>query len=741
MAVRVKLTTLLAFVCFRGATDKFFFAAPFMTHFKGKHMLAVHAALDTLYDAFVQTVPDPPDPKLPYHLDEVSEVEWVLRRDNLPDWTIVWSYVSRARLREMKRSDIFDPYGPDPVYQSTRIKPGAIVYRVPTMNMLEECVPMAYFRSRRFLYKVDFIIPGNAASPALAHLLSFSSVTGRKPRADIETGRRRDHDIDHVILPVHELALLEMNRGKTGALNFFNEYLRVKTFSWSRSHGMRHPVQTFTGILDARHALVETDIFWNDALPYFAKVGSTGKAGKRFGGLTEHSICVSVQYPQYFTNVNERVDVLDNTNSTYYTLWQTLRDGAKCICSSGSNAIWDISNPEFEFCTTSRSEDLGTSHQFIEHCASVYLCVNVSYAIAKKTEDFLDSLYRWSAGPVEQLWPSLFQWNILKHFIIVAIPTTLMALASFNESSYWYYAYLVMVGLFIVKAGADRCAGRKPLRDFIVSSVISINLFIVCSNLMSAMWPIVFPTRLALYGILPLGRTQRQGLFWAWISLFTAFPTGIIHDSLIRIAKYTAPNSKGMNFDNSLWRGAQLYACSFMFTLLATIAGTWSAFKACFWDYDLSMWSSFRVGESDFDKLKKSVANVSVCSPAYAAYLCKFTALSLKSSVYGLMLPTTMTKWYVTCIFLLQIVCIFVSTFVVNTNRVIILAVVIFTCGLNVMLTIEVVMLLQPLFKIPLGYPFRPEYMFGLLGVVIVISALINNALNIVTISSRVRLD
>jgi hypothetical protein len=126
-----------------------------MTHFKGKHMLAVHAALDTLYDSFVQTVPDPPDPKLPYHLDEVSEVEWVLRRDNLPDWTIVWSYVSRARLREMKRSDIFDPYGPDPVYQSTRIKPGAIVYRVPTTNMLEECVPMAYFRSRRFQYNVD----------------------------------------------------------------------------------------------------------------------------------------------------------------------------------------------------------------------------------------------------------------------------------------------------------------------------------------------------------------------------------------------------------------------------------------------------------------------------------------------------------------------------------------------------------------------------------------------------------
>jgi hypothetical protein len=499
-----------------------------MTHFKGKHMLAVHAALDTLYDAFDQTVKDEPDPKRPYHPDEVSEVEWVLRRENLPDWTVIWSYASRARLREMKRSDVNDPYGPDPVYQSTRIKPGAIVYRLPPSGVMAEYAPMAFFRTRQAMYKVDFIKRDPTTKIQLAHVIPFYH-SPAAVRTDIETGQeeKSEEAFTSTVIPLDELVLLEKNRGKTGALNFFNDYLRAKTYKWRRSLGMQHPIQTFTGIVDARHALVETDIFWNDALPYFAMVEGTGKPGKRFGSLSEHSICITVQYPQFFTNIGTD-DVLDNSNSTYYNLWQTLRDGAKCICSSGTNAIWDISNPAFEFCTTSRSEDLGTSHEYIPHCAAVYLCINVALGIAKQTEDFLEALYRWSAGPLELLWPGFLQWKILKHFIIVAIPTALMALASFNENSYWYYAYLVMVGLFMVVAYLDRRAGRKPLRSFIVSTVVSINLFIVCSNLMSVMWYIIFPSRIAFYGLLPMGRSDQQGLFWGWISIFVSIPAGIV---------------------------------------------------------------------------------------------------------------------------------------------------------------------------------------------------------------------
>eukprot|EP01032_Pedospumella_encystans_P014583 gene14583-16739_t len=684
----------------KSAIEKLFFASPFMHHFKGPHMVAVHAALDALYSAFSTPLKDEPDPKLPFHPDEVSEVEWVLKRDNLPNWTVLWSFAGRARLREMKRENINDPHGPDAVYQSTRIKPGAIVYQKPHKSNMPEYIPLMYFRNRQKLMKVDHIKKGTKSTnyKDIAYLLPFPAPP--KKAADAEMGEANKEVADvpiHNILPVEELSLIEMNRGKTGALNFFNDYLRAKTARWSRSLGMTHSVQTFVGIVDARHALVETDVFWNDALPYFSKLEPNQQQGERMGSLTANSLCITVQYPQFFSNIGSD-DVLDNSNSTYYNLWQTLRDGAKCICSSGTNAIWDISNPNFEFCTLSRSEDLGTSHEYIPHCAAIYLCVNVALGIAKKTEDFLEALYRWSAGPLELLWPSFFIPKILKHFIKVAIPVTVMAMASFHYNPYWYFAYLFMVLLFVLAAFLDKRAGRKPLRSFIVSTVVSINLFIVCSNLMSVTWFIVFPARIAFYGILPMGRADQQGLFWGWISLFVSLPTGIMHDSLIRMARYTAPATMDMNYHKCLWRGGQLYANSFMFTALASIAGTYSAYKAWMYDYDLSMWSSFRVADSEFDKITASMKTVSVCSTQFWYLVYQYAALYLNSCLAALTMPTVMTKWYVTAIFLFQFVCIFVSTFIVNRDQVLKLVVVLFVCSLNILSTMEVALLLQPIF-------------------------------------------
>jgi hypothetical protein len=730
-------------VC-REAIEKLFLEAPFMVYFKGHHMLAVYAALEALFHAFTTPLKDEPDPKRPYHPDEVSEVEWVLRRQNLPNWTILWSYASRARLREMKRSNINDPLGPDPVYESTRIKPGAVVYRKSPKDVIAEFAPFAFFRARQAMFKVDHIEPAKArgAQPQV-HVIPFcpnesSPAPGHAP--DLESGHGAvPVRSPHLVISLDELVLLEKNRGKAGALNFFNEYMRTKEYRWRRTRGLRHPIQTFTGIVDARHALVETDIFWNDALPYFAKVECTGKPGKRFGSLSEHSICITVQYPQFFTNVGSE-DVLDNTNSTYYNLWQTLRDGAKCICSSGTNTIWDISNPAFEFCTTSRSEDLGTSHEYIPHCAAVYLCIYVSVGIAKKTEDFLEALYRWSAGPLELLWPSFFQWKILKHYIHVAIPSTVFAMASFDENSYWYYGYLAMLVVFSFKAMTDFRTGRKPLRDFIVSTVICTNLFIVCANLMSVMWYIIFPVYFAFQSKLPFGNTKTQRLFWAWVSIFVSLSTGIVHDALIRMARHTAPATKQLNYDRCLWRGSQLYANSFMFTLLAVVGGTVSAFKAWMWDCDLSMWSSFRVPDSEYDKLNKSVADVSVFSRAYLQYLRDYGVLCIHSFLSAVTMPTVMTKWYVTCVFLLQIVCIIVSTFVTNRDDIMLLVVVVLACGLNMMLTIEVAMLLQPWFKAPFGYPCRLDYMLVALGAVILIYAGARGVLSIDSIGGTLRL-
>ena len=120
----------------------------------------------------------------------------------------------------------------------------------------------------------------------------------------------------------------------------------------------------------------------------------------------------------------------------------------------------EITNPSFEFCTTTRSEDLGkilicvgglsehvsgTSHMCIPHSAAVYLCIYVALGIAKKNEDFIDALYRWAAGPIELLWFSFFS-SQLYHHIVVAIPVCILVLASFAESIYWYYLWLIFLG-------------------------------------------------------------------------------------------------------------------------------------------------------------------------------------------------------------------------------------------------------------------------------------------------------
>lgn len=153
------------------------------------------------------------------------------------------------------------------------------------------------------------------------------------------------------------------------------------------------------------------------------------------------------------------------------------------------------------------------------------------------------------------------------------------------------------------------------------------------------------------------------------------------------------------------------------------------------------MWSSFRIADSEFGKLTKSVEGVPWCSTKFLYFLYQYAALYINSCLAALTMPTVMTKWYVTFTFLLQLVCIVVSTFFVNRDKIVHLAVVLFTCSLNVLMIVEVALLLQPAFKVPIGFPFRSEYIFALMGFIIVVSALVNGALSIDTIASRVRLD
>jgi hypothetical protein len=176
----------------------------------------------------------------------------------------------------------------------------------------------------------------------------------------------------------------------------------------------------------------------------------------------------------------------------------------------------------------------------------------------------------------------------------------------------------------------DKLQGRKPLRSFCVSTVIANNLWNNACNLLSLTWMVIFPGRIgilpppspssclpslsilipspslplaAFYGKMPLGENDKRALFWGFISIFFALPTGIFVDALIRMARHTAPATKELNYHRTLWRGSQLYSAAFMYTLLSTVAGSYSAFKAWYYDMDLSMWTSFRVKANEFEKV------------------------------------------------------------------------------------------------------------------------------------------
>lgn len=140
-----------------------------------------------------------------------------------------------------------------------------------------------------------------------------------------------------------KVKLVELNRGKAGALNYCNEYIRLKRLAWAAEMGWSQDIQTFMGIVDARHALVEPNIFWNDALPFFSQTKKKDVLAPArsfgFGSNRRYPVCITVQYPQYFSNVGSD-DWLDNGNIGYYNLWQVLRDMGKCVTSSGTNTIW-----------------------------------------------------------------------------------------------------------------------------------------------------------------------------------------------------------------------------------------------------------------------------------------------------------------------------------------------------------------------------------------------------------------
>lgn len=170
------------------------------------------------------------------------------------------------------------------------------------------------------------------------------------------------------------------------------------------------------------------------------------------------------------------------------------------------------------------------------------------------------------------MWLSLFEPYMLWHYFIVLIPSLLLLLACFSPLSVWYYLHLGMVGTFLLIMINDKYHHRKPLRKFVVATVICSNLFGWIGTFFSLTWVFVLPFRIVVFGEVPFLKGQRW-FFWGLVTLIFGLPLTIFKDSMIRMSRLASADVRKINLYKALWRGSQLYACSFAFNIMAILAG------------------------------------------------------------------------------------------------------------------------------------------------------------------------
>lgn len=74
-------------------------------------------------------------------------------------------------------------------------------------------------------------------------------------------------------------------------------------------------------------------------------------------------------------------------------------------------------------------------------------------------------------------------------------------------------------------------------------------------------------------------------------------------DHMIVITRFLSKETRDWNYNMTLWRSSQLFACSFAYTALSVITGTVNAVRLTFFHRDLTMWSSFRVSNQVLTKV------------------------------------------------------------------------------------------------------------------------------------------
>ncbi|CAE7752587.1 unnamed protein product, partial [Symbiodinium microadriaticum] len=238
-----------------------FLAAPFMDHFHEDDILAVHGHLTALFEVFVGVdmmgKHDTRKNPLPLHVEDIHEINWVL---TIPGdlafdggsgpiyppgdkkWDIKWSYMSRARLRPVP-TDSINWQGATPLFESTRIRPGAIVVKKPhAQELCKACDTFsAWKQSRAIIYKVEKVdhTKGVDGVVLLQPFVSLTpddiSAVGFDPSRAVYHNESQEGDLSlkRCEVPMEDIKMLELNRGKAGAMNVYADYLRAVAKQWN----------------------------------------------------------------------------------------------------------------------------------------------------------------------------------------------------------------------------------------------------------------------------------------------------------------------------------------------------------------------------------------------------------------------------------------------------------------------------------------------------------------------------
>ena len=446
-----------------------------------------------------------------------------------------------------------------------------------------------------------------------------------------------------------------------------------------------------------------------------------------------HYTTLYLTIPHYTTlyHTIPHYTTLYHTIPHYTTLYHTIPHNTQVCTSSGTNAIWDITDTNFIYATTSRIEDTGTTQQVFHKYLTVHLPCFVAYGIAKDTEDYIEAVYRWSTGAVELFWATLFSHQIYHYFIILGI-VILFTFASFAPYANSYFIWLVTLFFMGVMAYFEKSNGYRPLRQLNVSATIVMNGLYWISNLSSIMWVAVVPIRIAIFSVAPLSKSLEQSLFWAFISLSVRLPIGIITDRIIAIARFLSPKTIAdeWNYNLVLWRSSQLYLCSFAYTLLSVLSGTRTAFRAWWMDGDNTMWSSYRISNDEMKRAREDMRkeySIFSCRYQFALYI--FCRLHFLKAINAVRMPDIITKYLAAVLLILQVVCIAVSVNFTNKTNASYLLTTLIVCSLNVFLVVDIALLLMPSLTGFLGRPMRLEYVFAILSAIVIISLAVSHNL------------